>query len=100
MNKRDAVSKGGVGNESVGCGRRLGRGKIEVPEAGCGCTSAGEEQSVVTVDLEARGGEGGRASVITKLPNGEEGVGGKPWEDVGLASCRGETRKGQSGHVA
>jgi hypothetical protein len=43
MNKRDAVSKGGVGNESVGCGRRLGRGKIEVPEAGCGCTSAGEE---------------------------------------------------------
>jgi hypothetical protein len=43
MNKSDAVSKGSVGNKSVGCGRRLGRGKVKVPEAGGGCTSAGEE---------------------------------------------------------
>jgi hypothetical protein len=43
MNESNAVSNGGVGDKSVGGGRRLGRGKIEVPEAGGGCTSAGEE---------------------------------------------------------
>jgi hypothetical protein len=43
MDKSDAVGKGCVRNKRMGCVGRLGGGKIKVPEAGCGCTSAGEE---------------------------------------------------------
>jgi hypothetical protein len=72
MDKGDAVGEGGVGNEGM---RGLGWGEVKVPEAGRGCTSTGEQQSSVSVDVKAGGGEGGSTAVVAELADGNEGMG-------------------------
>jgi hypothetical protein len=97
MDKSDTVGQGGVGKEGIG---GFGWGQVEVPEAGCGCSSACKKQGGVPVDVESGGGECGCAAVVTELANGDEGVGSEAGKDVGLASCRGKTREVESGRVA
>jgi hypothetical protein len=97
MDKSDAVGEGGVRNESMS---GLGGGQVEVPEACGGCSSAGEEQGGVPVDVEAGGGECGGAAVVTELSDGDEGVGSEAGKDVSLASGRGKTREVESRRVA
>jgi hypothetical protein len=75
VNKSDAVGKWGVGNKSVGCGRGLGRGKIEVPEASVGGAGTREQQGSVAMNVKASGREGGRTAVVAELADGEEGMG-------------------------
>jgi hypothetical protein len=100
VNKSDAVGEGGVGNKGVGCGRGLGRGKIEVPEASVGGAGAREQQGGVAMNVKASGREGCRTAVIAQLTDGEERMGSEPRKNVGLAGGRGETRQGQGGNVA
>jgi hypothetical protein len=75
VNKSDAVGKWGVGNQSVGCGRGLGSGKIEVPEACVGGAGAREQQGSVAMNVKASGRESGRTAVVAELADGEEGMG-------------------------
>jgi hypothetical protein len=100
VNKSDAVGEGGGWNESMGCSRGLGRGKIKVPEASVGGAGTREQQGGVAMDVKASGREGCRTAVVAQLTDGEERMGSEPRKNVGLAGGRGETREVQGGNVA
>ncbi len=61
-----------------------------MPEVCGGGAVSLEYQAIVTVDFDGAGGEDNITPGVAKLANGEERMGGKVWDDVGLTGSEWE----------
>jgi len=92
----DLVWRRGAGLGSWGWRRR---GNVELPEASKGSALAGEDDRRVKAHGDGGGCEGNSAASVTKLSNGDQGLGVEGWDNVYLAGGKWQVGQEELGRV-